>query len=218
MSEINLNGGSKKIILNGTTYYAGGSNSGGGSSTLITKTITQNGTYSAQDDNADGYSEVNVNVQGKITYESLCFATYVGNDTEEIPTMQELTESFHFGDYLSYSSSTGKFTVLQDFDAFILPYVFQYLTPSGSYANGAFYINDTLVIDFAVAYRRYGVKAGYPVITQLHQGDTFYSYTPASDGYPQQMLKVYRMIGANQSDIETLQSMLTMVDPPEDDE
>jgi len=34
MSEINLNGGSKKIILNGTTYYAGGSNSGGGSTSF----------------------------------------------------------------------------------------------------------------------------------------------------------------------------------------
>lgn len=36
----------------------------GGGGTLITKTITQNGTYSAQDDDADGYSEVTVNVSG----------------------------------------------------------------------------------------------------------------------------------------------------------
>lgn len=35
--------------------------------TLITKTITENGTYSAEDDNADGYSEVTVNVQGGAT-------------------------------------------------------------------------------------------------------------------------------------------------------
>ena len=34
----------------------------GGSATLITKTITANGTYSASDDSADGYSEVTVNV------------------------------------------------------------------------------------------------------------------------------------------------------------
>ena len=34
----------------------------GGSATLITKTITENGTYSATDDSADGYSEVTVNV------------------------------------------------------------------------------------------------------------------------------------------------------------
>lgn len=36
--------------------------SGGGSATLITKTITENGTYNASSDNADGYSSVTVNV------------------------------------------------------------------------------------------------------------------------------------------------------------
>lgn len=36
----------------------------GGGSTLVTKNITQNGTYAAEDDNADGYSEVMVNVSG----------------------------------------------------------------------------------------------------------------------------------------------------------
>ena len=38
--------------------------SGGGGSTLVSKTITQNGTYDPADDNADGYSEVIVNVSG----------------------------------------------------------------------------------------------------------------------------------------------------------
>ena len=38
------------------------SSGGGGSATLITKNITANGTYSASDDDADGYSEVTVNV------------------------------------------------------------------------------------------------------------------------------------------------------------
>ena len=36
--------------------------SGGGSATLITKTITENGTYNASSDSADGYSSVTVNV------------------------------------------------------------------------------------------------------------------------------------------------------------
>lgn len=36
--------------------------------TLITKTITENGTYSAEDDDADGYSEVTVNVSGVTQY------------------------------------------------------------------------------------------------------------------------------------------------------
>lgn len=41
-------------------FYENGG--GGGSSTLITKTITENGTYLATDDNVDGYSSVTVNV------------------------------------------------------------------------------------------------------------------------------------------------------------
>lgn len=36
----------------------------GGSATLIDKTITENGTYLASEDNADGYSKVTVDVQG----------------------------------------------------------------------------------------------------------------------------------------------------------
>lgn len=39
-----------------------GSGGGGSSATLITKNITANGTYSAEDDDADGYSSVTVNV------------------------------------------------------------------------------------------------------------------------------------------------------------
>lgn len=41
-------------------YRCGGG--GGGASTLITKNITQNGTYNASADNADGYSSVTVDV------------------------------------------------------------------------------------------------------------------------------------------------------------
>lgn len=41
------------------------SGGGGGTPTLIEKTITENGTYNAADDNADGYSKVVVDVAGK---------------------------------------------------------------------------------------------------------------------------------------------------------
>lgn len=47
--------------------------SGGGGSTLITKSITANGTYNASSDSADGYSQVTVNVptgSGGLTFES----------------------------------------------------------------------------------------------------------------------------------------------------
>lgn len=39
--------------------------------TLITKQITENGTYTAADDNADGYSEVEVNVDLKAFVNSI---------------------------------------------------------------------------------------------------------------------------------------------------
>ena len=47
-----------------TTYATAIGEIGGGEPTLITKTITQNGTYAASADNADGYSSVTVNVAG----------------------------------------------------------------------------------------------------------------------------------------------------------
>lgn len=57
MPNIVLNGNSKKLILNGNEYLGSAS-----SPSLTTKTITQNGTYTAASDNADGYSEVTVGV------------------------------------------------------------------------------------------------------------------------------------------------------------
>ena len=46
----------------GTTVIVTGTEASGSSATLTTKTITSNGTYSASSDNADGYSQVVVNV------------------------------------------------------------------------------------------------------------------------------------------------------------
>lgn len=51
------------------SYFFTKSTSGGGGGstpTLITKQINENGTYTAADDNADGYSEVTVNVKSGI--------------------------------------------------------------------------------------------------------------------------------------------------------
>lgn len=44
-----------------------GGGGGGGSATLITKSITENGSYSASADNADGYSAVSVDVANTYT-------------------------------------------------------------------------------------------------------------------------------------------------------
>lgn len=60
-------------VAQGKYFYAAdgtkrqGNASGGSAPTLVSKTISTNGSYSAQDDNADGYSSVTVNVPTGIT-------------------------------------------------------------------------------------------------------------------------------------------------------
>lgn len=82
------------MLYGGQTFYLGvkGSGShtlqvdkitseggGGGSATLITKNITANGTYDAEDDDADGYSEVTVNVAGGAS--NIVTGTFKGTTT-----------------------------------------------------------------------------------------------------------------------------------------
>lgn len=64
-NAIRTKGGTSSPLVfpNGFTSAIGAIPTGGGS-TLITKNITQNGTYDAEDDDADGYSSVIVNVSG----------------------------------------------------------------------------------------------------------------------------------------------------------
>lgn len=205
--------GSKNITANGN-YIAQSENLDGysnisvnvptGGSTLITKTITQNGTYDAEDDDADGYSSVTVNVSGGGggTFERLCLCsensssarhsdhTHIAYFDDGIGT---ITEDTNYSNYLSYDNTTRKFTVLQDFGAIFVAWTYNYQSASGSYSQGEFYINDTEVSEWEVGQSRsYGYFRGLPIIQQMHQGDTFYSYTPSSNGYPEQNLKIYR--------------------------
>lgn len=167
MSGINLNGGSKKIILNGTTYFAGGVN--GGSPTPPTPT--------------------------EAAIERLCDVVYVGHDAEEYPVIDTDDSTFdeNYDEYLSYDSTTKKFTVLQEFTALLIPWTFNYDTASGSYSHGEFYINDTKVKEWRTDYKSVNYYAGVSLVHSFSEDDTFYNYTPASDGYPQQMLKVYKI-------------------------
>ena len=58
---------SAEAIMDGYTAYVDGEKVTGTASgeptVLVTKSVTENGTYDPEDDNADGYSEVTVNVQ-----------------------------------------------------------------------------------------------------------------------------------------------------------
>lgn len=62
-NKIRTKGGSQ-AQLEWPTGYVSAIDAISGSATLVTKSITQNGTYDPADDNADGYSEVTVNVSG----------------------------------------------------------------------------------------------------------------------------------------------------------
>lgn len=65
---------------------------GSGSATLITKSITQNGTYNASSDNADGYSSVEVDVAGGAEYVDISdFAFYYRKNTGE-PTVTKISD------------------------------------------------------------------------------------------------------------------------------
>lgn len=61
-NAIRAKNGSSDTYTPGQMASAIGDISGGGSATLITKTVTANGTYSAEDDSADGYSSVTVSL------------------------------------------------------------------------------------------------------------------------------------------------------------
>lgn len=80
--------------------------SGGGSSTLTTKNITVNGTYTASDDNADGYSSVTVNVQNQGTL------IYEGTFSEDTGTFAVTTlpngDSFSFDKIIIELTNMGQ--------------------------------------------------------------------------------------------------------------
>lgn len=104
---------------------------GGSASTLITKNITQNGIYNASDDNADGYSSVNVNVSGgggvaintQAQWDALTFAqkkaqglTVIRNTpTDAIGNWFDLTNAS--SEYLPYSSNIICDADINNFDA-----------------------------------------------------------------------------------------------------
>ena len=158
--------------------------------TLISKSITENGTYNASDDSADGYSSVAVNVSG-CSCERLLYLHCVNNDQIEIPAASSITQGAKYSQYVSYDSTTKKFTVLQDFTAIIIAWVYTYQTYESSRSDGALYINNSQVIQYEANGTAAGSTGGVYLARNFKQNDTFNVYTPTRDGYPQQNLKIY---------------------------
>lgn len=185
-------------------------NVSGQSPVLVTKTITQNGTYNASSDNADGYLQVVVNVSGGggASIERLFSASENSSSARHTDHTHKayfddgtgiITEDSNYSNYLSYDNSANEFEVLQGFTALIIPWTYEYQSASGSYPHGEFYINGTMVSNWMVDYRAQGYFLGTSLVHTFNQGDTFYSYTPSGDGYPEQNLKLYKIDSASAS-------------------
>lgn len=130
--------------------------------------------------------------------ERLFYLRCYNNDLSEIPQASSWNKSDKFDNYVSYDSSTRKFTVLQDFTGLIVAWVYTYQTYMSSRSDGAFYINGKQIGQYEAAANEQGSKGGSYFIYPFKTGDTFWPYTPTRDGYPQQNLKVY--IASDQDD------------------
>jgi len=155
-----------------------GSGGGGGNSdaTLITKTITVNGTYSAEDDNADGYSEVVVNVSSGgsgPTYETIV-------PLQTINCTTALTNGAYGGyisNYTEYTSEGQKYRVIFDGTEY---------TPltAVSYGSTYLYVGDVNVEVSSTA------TLTYPFEIMLYNGQTFYLGVKGSGSHTLQVDKI----------------------------
>lgn len=123
----------------------------------------------------------------------LFYAVCIGNDANQIPVIDTMDTSEEYSEYLSYDTETRLFTVLKDFSALIVLWTSQYRA-ANTYAKGAFYINDTLVTNWAIGTTAEGSTGGATVYHDFSIGDTFNLRTPNSDGYPQQFAKLYKVV------------------------
>lgn len=153
--------------------------SGGGSSaTLITKTITENGTYSAEDDNADGYSEVVVNVSSggsETTYETIV-------PLQTINCTIGLSNGAYGGyisNYTEYPIEGQKYRVIFDGTEY---------TPltAAYYGSGTTY----LYVGDANVEASSTVTPTYPFEVMLYDGQTFYLGVKGSGSHTLQVDKI----------------------------
>ena len=126
-----------------------------------------------------------------VVCERLFYLRCYNNDYNEIPQASSWNKGDNFDNYVSYDSSTRKFTVLQDFTGLIVAWVYTYQTYESSRSDGAFYINGKQIGQYEATANAAGSKGGSYFTYPFKTGDTFWPYTPTRDGYPQQNLKVY---------------------------
>lgn len=122
----------------------------GGDPVLVTKSITENGTYNASSDDAEGYSSVTVEISPTLTKilsaiqplsSSSPSSDYIWNANAPLNVTEVIPG------YLSYDSTNKQFTVLKDFTATLVPWVKCYY-PSSSGNYGKLMINNQAIVGF----------------------------------------------------------------------
>lgn len=122
----------------------------------------------------------------------LCCLTCQDRCAAEIPPRQNLSQYNDYAAYLSYNTSTNKFDVIKDFTVLVTGWVMNYARATTTYSEGRTYVNGVEKLSYRVNDLATGVKAGKTGIFTLKSGDTIYPYTPNTNGYPRQYMKIYK--------------------------
>lgn len=110
---VNVSGGGGASVTQDANGYIVLPSTGGGSSpVLITKSITANGTYDAEDDDADGYSSVTVNVSGSSAQTATGTFTGSGGITQSISASFAPDLIYVYGDLSGDPSLRGIISVI----------------------------------------------------------------------------------------------------------
>jgi hypothetical protein len=167
-------------------------NFAGSEPVLITKNITMNGTYNAVDDNAQGYSSVNVNVSFGVLLFRANDNSVQSDDTGPRRNLS-ITEGAKYSEYLSFSSSTGRFTALKNCSLVVVMYLYNNPDSSniprgGVFTNGYISPNDNVSASeyqgWICGEKGYLNKSGSFRFISLEQDDYFTLNVVATSGWP----------------------------------
>lgn len=136
---INIANGSKFVEMNtnkefrydadAKLWHEVSEGGGGGSATLIEKTISANGVYTAANDNADGYSTVTVNVGGGTGLPKLATPTACAHKADALYILQGLydgqTSAMISSTYDSQSSHSLYYVIMQPISSITFEYEFK---------------------------------------------------------------------------------------------
>lgn len=126
-----------------------------------------------------------LNLGDLLVYGEQSTAHYVGVNSFNLTTYAD------YSNYLSYDTTTNKFTVLADFTGFFRCRVENYQS-SATAPRGKLYYNDTEVLYWEASGTSQGATGGNDIEIECKAGDTFYVTTPTDNGWAKQYIKVYK--------------------------